>query len=241
MTMADILAMTSSDIGPRREEVLENLGIPAEQELSDTVEALLCGAMEQFHETCAPRGMIGRVSIDQFRTIYHGEGLNAKRTPLADMYERAQDIVLFALTIGAGITERISEMFLEDNLALAGVLDATASAGVETAADRLERHYRDRMMPGEVKQGKRDIFRFAPGYCGWHITGQKKLFEFLNPEEIGITLMPSFMMSPLKSLSGAIIVAEEHAGAPGEIYEVCRQCGTRWCHTRKQVFQEQGG
>lgn len=239
--MTEIIEIQSSDIQPARDDILENLGIPAGQELSGTVEELLTEALKHFHATCSPRGIIAHISIPEFKSIYHGEGLNEGRTPLADMYEQAQDIALFALTLGKDISEKINGLFLEDNLALAGVLDATASAGAETAADRVETYYCDRLMSMETKNETADIYRFAPGYCGWHITGQKKLFRFLGPEKIGITLLPSYMMSPLKSLSGAIIVTGDNVEAFRDVYDVCRQCGTYWCQTRKKVIQEQGG
>ncbi|UCC10984.1 MAG: hypothetical protein JSW02_06365 [candidate division WOR-3 bacterium] len=238
--MADILEMTSSDISPARDDILENLGIPSGQELSSTVEELITEALGLFDRTCSPRAIYAPVTVSEFSGIYHGEGLNDQKTPLGDMYEQAREIVLFALTIGKEITEKISGLFLDDNLALAGVLDATASAGAETAADRVEAHYWDREISAELKKNAPDIYRFAPGYCGWHITGQKKLFRFLDPGKIGITLLPSYMMSPLKSLSGAIIVTEK-SSTFGNAYNVCKQCVTHWCRTRKKIFQEYGG
>lgn len=238
--MADILEMKSSDIRPQRDEIMENLGIPSGEELSSTVEELLKEALELFDRTCKPRAIYAPVTVSEFSGIYHGEGLNDQKTPLGDTYEQARDIVLFALTIGKEITEKISGLFLDDDLALAGVLDATASAGAETAADRVEAHYWDREISTKMKNSTPDIYRFAPGYCGWHITGQKKLFRFLEPGKIGITLLPSYMMSPLKSLSGAIIVTEK-SSAFDNAYTVCTQCVTHWCRTRKKIFQEHGG
>jgi hypothetical protein len=238
--MADTLEMTSSDIRPARDEILENLGIPLNQELSSTVEELIKEALDLFNRTCRPRAIYTPVTVSEFSGIYHGEGLNDQKTPLGDMYEQAREIVLFALTIGKEVTEKISGLFLDDDLALAGVLDATASAGAETAADRVEAHYQGRRVNTEMKNNTPDIYRFAPGYCGWHITGQKKLFRFLGPEKIGITLLPSYMMSPLKSLSGVIIVTEK-SSAFDNAYNVCKQCVTHWCRTRKKIFQEHGG
>jgi hypothetical protein len=238
--MPEIIEMKSEDAQPTRDEILENLGIPAGQELSENVEELIHEATNLFQSICRPRGIIAGIPVSDFAGIYSGEGLNAKKTPLGDMYGQACDIALFALTIGMDVTEMISELFLKDQLALAGVLDATASAGAETAADRVEIYYYHKILTSEVKHEKPNIYRFAPGYCGWHITGQKKLFRFLEPEKIGITLMPSYMMSPLKSLSGAIVVTDESTNAFGDAYEVCMQCGTHWCRTRKQVLKEHG-
>ena len=49
------------------------------------------------------------------------------------------------------------------------------------------------------------MLRYSPGYCGWHITGQKMLHENLQSRDIGITLTEAFSMKPMKSMSGVII------------------------------------
>lgn len=76
------------------------------------------------------------------------------------------------------------------------------------------------------------LLRYSPGYCGWHISGQKALFAALRPEEIGISLRESFLMEPLKSISGVIV------GGPGRIHEFepsypfCAECKSRSCRER---------
>jgi hypothetical protein len=42
---------------------------------------------------------------------------------------------------------------------------------------------------------------FEPGSGDWDIQQQKKIFNILKPEKIGVRLSPSFMMYPAKSLS----------------------------------------
>jgi len=43
--------------------------------------------------------------------------------------------------------------------------------------------------------------RFAPGYKGWDVSGQKLIFSVLPAAEIGVRLTESFMMIPRKSYS----------------------------------------
>ncbi|UCE26659.1 MAG: hypothetical protein JSW52_09965, partial [Candidatus Coatesbacteria bacterium] len=76
------------------------------------------------------------------------------------------------------------------------------------------------------------VLRYSPGYCGWDISGQKKLFEYLKPNDVGITLRESYLMEPLKSVSGVIVAG------PAEIhdfelnYPFCRDCVTKFCRDR---------
>jgi len=45
--------------------------------------------------------------------------------------------------------------------------------------------------------------RFSPGYRGWHVHEQRKLFLLLKPEDkIGVTLTEGDLMIPEKSTSG---------------------------------------
>ena len=73
---------------------------------------------------------------------------------------------------------------------------------------------------------------YSPGYCGWHVSGQGRLFGALCPEEIGIRLNASFLMQPLKSVSGVLV-----AGAPeihdfDDDFDFCAECTTRECRVR---------
>jgi hypothetical protein len=74
--------------------------------------------------------------------------------------------------------------------------------------------------------------RFSPGYCGWHVSGQKKLFAALEPEEIGITLTPSCLMKPLKSISGVIIAGDVDIFQFEDAFAFCGECSTHVCRER---------
>ena len=79
--------------------------------------------------------------------------------------------------------------------------------------------------------------RYSTGYCGWHMSGQKKLFGFLHPEDIGIMLLDSYLMKPLKSISGVIVVGEKEIHRFKDSYPFCSDCKTHSCRKRiKALF-----
>ena len=80
-------------------------------------------------------------------------------------------------------------------------------------------------------EGERTL-GYSPGYCGWHIGAQKKLFDRLGPEEIGIRLGESFLMEPIKSVSGVLVAgpAAIHRFRPA--FPFCRGCTTHPCRRR---------
>ena len=55
------------------------------------------------------------------------------------------------------------------------------------------------------KTGWKHTNRFSPGYCGWHVSEQQRLFSlFPTANPCGIRLTDSSLMIPIKSVSGII-------------------------------------
>ena len=53
--------------------------------------------------------------------------------------------------------------------------------------------------------------RYSPGYCGMDIGQQRKLFQLVQADAVGVTLLPSMLMHPLKSISGLVGLAPKEA------------------------------
>lgn len=207
--MKEILRFLIDDIKPDRTAIFSNQGVVSHQEPSPRINELFEQAVDIFRQFVEPIGIISEISIARFSAVYKGEGRNAEETPLEIIFPKAHHLALFAVTIGNKVCDKITEMFNENNFALGWMLDAVASDATERIAVLAEEHFYDVLsMQGRITSPTK-ILRYSPGYCGWHVSGQKKLFESLEPEEIGITLRESFLMEPLKSISGVMV-----AGAP---------------------------
>ena len=237
--MRKVLEIPVHEIKPDQDSVLETQGIPSGQELTEDVRTLLRKATDLFLEFSKPRAVISNISIPEFEALYKGEGLNEQDTPLDVVLRKAASLALFAVTIGETVTEKIDELFQANDFALGSILDSVASAGTDKAADRVENRYFDLLSEiGKITTSK-DILRFSPGYCGWHMSGQKRLFEFLRPEDIGITLLESFLMKPLKSISGVLVAGDKEVFVFDDSYPFCSECRSRSCQERiKTLFGE---
>jgi hypothetical protein len=55
-----------------------------------------------------------------------------------------------------------------------------------------------------TKNGLKCSNRYSPGYCGWSVAEQQKLFKFFPEKFCGVSLMESSLMKPHKSVSGII-------------------------------------
>jgi hypothetical protein len=72
----------------------------------------------------------------------------------------------------------------------------------------------------------------------WRLENQRGLFALLRPEEIGIRLLPSMLMQPMKSVSGLVVKAgsEDDLIVPAE---ECAQCEAAGCSRRGASAREE--
>lgn len=230
--MREILRFRAAETVPRLAEVLESQDLPGEASLSARVRALLDSALRLYAEQAEPVGVYEEIDLAEFERVYQGEGKNAPETPLAGIFPRAESLALFVATVGEPVTARIAELFEKGELPLSFLLDAVAS----TAADQLALQVGSRYLSASVEGGRvprqAKVLPYSPGYCGWDTSGQKKLFERLRPEEIGITLNPSCLMQPLKSVSGVLVAGPAEIHRFRANFPFCETCEARECGER---------
>ncbi len=185
------------------------------------------------HEACqlltsllAPRGLLKDIDLHTFAGIYPGRGENAARSPLADIHPQAEAMALFAVTVGPAVSLKIDQLFKDHNYPLAAALDAGASLAADGAAAWIQQQFAARCNP---EQG---ILRYSPGYCGWHVSAQIKLFAELKPGKIGITLGESCLMDPLKSVSGVLVAGPPAIHDFATNFDFCALCADHQCRDR---------
>jgi hypothetical protein len=221
-----------ADTLPDPQDVLHLQGIPAGTVLPSRISAIVDAATAIYLETAEPRAVAADISHEAFDAVFRGEGRNAPDTPIEEVAPRALALTLFVATIGGSVTERIQQLFAQNEPALAAMLDSVASA----AADRLTEllAMRDQIEPADAAGSECVTLGYSPGYCGWHVSGQRALFAFLRPGAIGVTLNASCLMDPLKSVSGVLAAGppEIHGFNPG--YPFCADCRDKPCLGRSR-------
>jgi hypothetical protein len=145
---------------------------------------------------------------------------------IGEYLEAAGRVAVFAVTVGEEISHRAEAAAKNGDGFSAWGLDAAGSWAAEAAADalmaRIRRHLRDK---------EELTLRYSPGYCGMEIGQQRKLFELVRADAIGVTLMPSMLMHPLKSISGLIGLAPKEAVS--QYRSPCDLCPRTGCHMRR--------
>jgi hypothetical protein len=233
-----IVDFAQEDIKLLQKEILRSQGIPDKAELSENFEKIYGEAIKLFQELAKPKGIITGVTISRFEEVFRGEGLNEKENPVEEIYRKSSYIALFAVTLGSVLSEKVTELFDNGDYADGYMLDSVSSYAADKLTYLAAKHLQSEIADKETPTSSQRVLCYCPGYCGWHISGQKKLFEALRPEEIGITLNESCLMSPIKSVSGVLIAG------PGKIHEFvnsypfCNTCTARTCIKRMQNLKQ---
>jgi hypothetical protein len=182
-------------------------------------------AIDRFATLAEPAGLVMTIDKDTFDRVYHGEGMNEPQTPLDEIAPRAESLALYAVTVGAPVCREISRLFENNDFADGAALDAAASEGAELAAEEIEKEYASTVSGGVT-------MAFSPGYCGWHVSAQRKLFDVLRPSDVNITLTSTCLMEPLKSVSGVIMAGSREVFNFEDDYAFCDDCTDRSCRAR---------
>ncbi len=121
---------------------------------------------------------------------------------------------------------------------LAGV--PTGETPVPQFSSRAEKILDISSTGGDRRSPVDGVLAYSPGYCGWDISGQRKLFEFLKPETVGISLGESCLMQPLKSVSGVFIIGPKAIHLFDNCYSFCGRCTTHNCRDRIRALDAGG-
>lgn len=228
----NIMDFKIEDIKPDANSIFKRYGIPGGAEVSPAVLKSLEMANDIFDNLCRAKGVIGEITSAQFEAVYMGAGKNEADNPVAEIYPRSRYLALFTVTLGAELSSKVCELFKTNDFALAMMLDTLASEATEKAGVLTEKWYMKHLSEQDAKNSNLAAVRYSPGYCGWHLSGQKRLFEYLKPEEIGVELNDSFLMLPMKSISGVVIIGDLDIHKFDPAYSFCRTCMAPSCLSR---------
>lgn len=124
---------------------------------------------------------------------------------ITNQLKKSEHAALFVCTAGAGIGEWSKKLMKEGDLMMGYVVDVVGSETVDGAMDIIQKRLEENMM----NNGLHITERYSPGYCDWQVSEQQKLFSFFPDQFCGISLSPSSLMYPIKSISGVIGIGKD--------------------------------
>lgn len=120
---------------------------------------------------------------------------------IARQLRGSEAFAFFAATSGNEFETFQHTLQQEDDMVKVYIADSLGSIIAEKAADCME----TALATFIEEKGWKHTNRYSPGYCGWHVSEQQKLFSlFPVAAPCGIRLTDSSLMIPIKSVSGVI-------------------------------------
>jgi len=154
------------------------------------------------------------------QVLVNGISFNIKNI-IFQQLKASEKIAVFACTIGDALYEKSRTLMVNNEMLHGYIYDIYGSLAVENAMEQIQNNLKIDM----AKIGSGISNRYSPGYCGWTVAEQKKLFSLLPPEFCSISLSDSCLMQPIKSVSGFIGIGPQihHKGY------TCEVCDSSQC------------
>jgi len=133
---------------------------------------------------------------------------------------------LFICTAGVAFEEYQQQLMAAGDMVRVFIADALGSVIAEKCADQMEKALQDSI----DKLGWKHTNRFSPGYCGWHVSEQQRLFPLFDGHTCGVQLTDSSLMVPIKSVSGIIGLGANVR----HLDYTCGLCDFQQCYKRKK-------
>ena len=138
----------------------------------------------------------------------------------------AEAYAFFVCTAGTAYEAYQQQLTHEGDMVRTFIADALGSVIAERCADQMEQC----LQASIDKLGWHHTNRFSPGYCGWHVAEQQRLFPLFGGHTCGVRLTSSSLMIPIKSVSGIIGLGP----AVRHLDYTCGLCDFEKCYKRKR-------
>ena len=224
------IARTSYSIsGVNRDEVMRYLGYRG-QAITSELEGRIDAVVERCLSVARPRATIASFmvrTVSEQAVELEGCALRLTGSDIAEHLATAHEVALFACTLGADIDRELQRLALTDALEQV-IFDAAATALIERAADAAEASIR----AYAAQAGAYTSWRYSPGYGDLPLNVQRPFLNTIDAtRQLGITLTPSNLMVPTKSVTAIVGI---HATPQPGLESSCARCAlAEFCTIRQ--------
>ncbi len=148
---------------------------------------------------CNTKGVFSRFKvIDRTEnSVVLENSISLESLSLTSFLSKSDEVVLMASTTGKEITERIQKEVAGGDAALGVILDAVASEVADSALDWMV-DFINKFLGKEAFRLTKN--RYSPGYGDLALHNQKKIYDALKLNKLGIDITERFMLVPEKSV-----------------------------------------
>ncbi len=217
------IGVEANKIFIKTENILKSLQVPA-----DKADKYLTDQIETYRITCSK---ISKPYASY--SIHENPDFNPKSGELVlnnttfslgkivcNALKQSTKVAFFICTCGDTV-EKLSKQLMAEGHSLEGyIVDLVGSEIAEGIADIIHK-----LIGDDMKKANLNITnRYSPGYCNWPVSDQQNLFLMLQ-DTCGVSLTPSSLMIPIKSVSGIVGIGPD---VKFRGYE-CSKCDAAFC------------
>lgn len=184
-----------------RIEILKRLGYNRQlTDMSSHQANIIEAHIEEAFSQCLPQGRY--IIFDITSHEPNSTSINPKycflSKAVAEFLKNSMQVVLMAGTVGHDIMSTIKSAINTEDAVKAMIYDAVASETADACLDWLCNH-----LKGELPRTGHILtkYRYSAGYGDFPLSEQKKFYELLKLNEMGITLSESYILNPEKTVT----------------------------------------
>jgi hypothetical protein len=211
------------------EQVFCDIGYAPDSEPAPRVAGLINDHLDEAQQLVKPSYsyLISRVELVYGASVLLDNGTVFHSQIVARTLEKADEVIVFALTIGSELEDEAARLAREGFILQATTLETIGSLYTKQLADWVETRIGDLARAWGCTASQ----RFSPGHCDWDVSQQKAVFRMLGEDCAGIHLTDSCLMIPRKSMSGIIGIG----GSDINGYNPCTTCEKHDCVGRRSA------
>lgn len=212
------------------EDLLGPLGYPDRDKVQPAIMDQIVSATDRCRSVMAGRAIYSCMEFRQIvgRDALEIDGKTVTDETLVNSLDGASALAVAVCTVGPEIDKIIDGHFNGGDYLQGMVADVAGNRAVEDVAHRCAR-----LICTEARKldlsGARQI---SPGYGRWDTSGQRLVFELLDPSPIGVALNEYCMMEPKKSVSFVVPLVE--GDLPEDERPLCYGCTLKNCSYRRK-------
>jgi hypothetical protein len=186
-------------------DVIRRMGYPdSEHEGLAQIKTLMDAELIRAKTLLSPKGIYRLFRVKKRTTnalAFEGTEFVIRSSKVCRMLRDADPVVLFMVTIGPDLEKLVDKFFLEGESTQGFILDAIGSETADAVADKLHWEIFSELAK---KNGYKVTPRFSPGYGDWPLTVQEEILKVCGGDRLGISVTPSSLMIPRKSVSAVL-------------------------------------
>jgi hypothetical protein len=192
------------------------------------IRAIVDEALAIGRRLMAPRAVVRWAEVRRHTDEgLEADGLVVSIPGLARRWGTIEYVAGAVCTVGEALERRVSELWEARDLPLAAMLDSVGSGAVESLAE----YVNDLLCQDGVPAALRVTNRVSPGYGAWDVVDQRRIFDFVPADRIGIRLNEACFMTPTKSIS--LLVGAGRDTRVDDYFTQCARCWMRDCAYRR--------